>query len=79
MDELRVSALAVLRDCNGMGCEKLRTRLRYASSAQEIWMARSDIFQIVASQHCQSQAAMRINGLLPAFEGWLPQKMLAAI
>ena len=77
--ELRRQTLAVLDDCCGLRCDSLRLRLQHARNAQELWVARSEIFQLVAHQHCQSQAASRINGLLPAFEGWLPSRMLTEV
>ncbi|MBC5764939.1 hypothetical protein [Ramlibacter albus] len=77
--ELRQLCLGVLHDCSGPATEQLRRRLQCASTPQEIWMARCDMFQLVASQHCQSQAATRINSLLPAFSGWLPERLLAVV
>ncbi len=77
--ELRRQALAALHDCSGHACDALRLRLQRARSAQDLWIARSEIFQLIAHQHCQTQAALRINGLLPAFEGWLPARMLTAV
>jgi hypothetical protein len=77
--ELRKLCVATLDDCGGPACDKLRLRLKHTRDAREIWMARSEIYQMVAHQHCQSQAATRINSLLPAFEGWVPSRMLAAV
>ena len=77
--DLRQMMLGLLADCSGVACERARLRLQQARSAQELWMARSEVFQLVASQHCQSQAAARINALLPAFEGWLPPRMLVPV
>jgi hypothetical protein len=79
LSDLRQSMLALLADCSGVRCERARVRLQQAGSAQELWLARSEIFQLLASQHCQSQAAARINALLPAFEGWLPPRMLVPV
>ena len=79
MTQLRHQSLALLDDCEGPCCERLRLRLQSARTADELWLARSEIFQQVASQHCQSQAAQRINGLLPLFEGWLPARLLTLV
>ena len=79
MIELRQLTLALLHDCSGTACERLRLRIRGARNAQELWMIRSEVFQLIASQHCQSQAARRINELLPAFEGWLPARLLVPV
>jgi hypothetical protein len=77
--ELRQRTLALLDDCSGAACERLRQRLQAARCANDLWLARSEIFQQVACQHCEQQAASRINDLLPAFEGWVPQKLLMPI
>jgi hypothetical protein len=79
VDELRRQALALVSDCRGTPCERVRERLQRARTAHDLWLARSEIFQLVASQHCQSQAAARINELLPAFEGWVPRDLLVRI
>jgi hypothetical protein len=77
--ELRHLMLGLLADCSGVRCDRARVHLQQARSAQDLWLARSEIFQLLASEHCQSQAAERINALLPAFEGWLPPRMLAPV
>lgn len=71
LEEARQRALASLSDCRGSESERLRWRLRQAATAQELWLLRAAIFQQVACQHCQSQAAQRIDALEPAFEGLL--------
>ncbi|WP_374665895.1 hypothetical protein [Ramlibacter sp.] len=67
LEEARQQAIASLADCRGSESERLRWRLRQAASAQELWLLRAAIFQQVACQHCQSQAAERIRALEPAF------------
>jgi len=79
VSQLRRQSVALLDDCEGPRCERLRLRLEMASTPAELWLARSEIFQLVASQHCQAQAAQRINGLLPLFEGWLPARLLTPV
>lgn len=79
LSEVRAAVLATLKDCGGPVCERMRWRLEAAHSAQELWMLRSEIFQLVSAQHCQAEAATRINGLLPVFEPYLPARMLTKI
>lgn len=79
LDTLRTQMLASLRDCQGPLCERMRWRIDAAHSAHDLWLLRSEVFQLVAGQHCQAEAAARINGLLPAFEGWVPARMLTRI
>ena len=79
LDEVRAQVLATLAGCQGPMIERMRWRLDAARTAQDLWMARGEIFQLVAAQHCQSEAVSRINALLPAFEGWLPARMLTRV
>ncbi|MBI5277529.1 MAG: hypothetical protein HY854_13825 [Burkholderiales bacterium] len=79
VEELRRQALAMLSDCAGAQCDRVRNRLQTARTAHDLWLARSEIFQLVAHQHCQSQAVARINELLPAFEGWVPRDLLVRL
>ena len=85
--DARPVTLALLRDrmldtldgCQGPMCERMRWRIGDARAPQDLWLLRSEIFQLVSSQHCQSEAAMRINALIPAFEGWLPARLLTPV
>lgn len=79
MHEVRAAVLATLKDCGGAACERMRWRLQAAQSPQDLWLLRSEIFQMVSAQHCQAEAASRINALLPAFERYLPARMLTRI
>jgi hypothetical protein len=72
VETARRQLLAVLDDCDGVDCDRLRWRVHTAECAQELWLLRDAVFQAVASQHCQAAAVERINGLLPAFERLLP-------
>lgn len=77
--ELRERSLQVLADCGRPHDERIRFHLYKADSAQQIWLMRSEIYQAVARQHCEAEAARRVNGLLPMFEGWLPPGALTRI
>ena len=79
VESVRQQILGLLEDCQGVDCERLRWRLHTAECAQDLWMLRGPLFQVIASQHCQSQAAERVNGLLPAFQELLPQRMLSRV
>ena len=48
MPELQRLCLAVLDDCSGPATDNLRRRLRSARSPEDIWMARCEMFQLVA-------------------------------
>jgi len=72
IDELRRRSLELLTDCTRPNDERIRSQLVRASTAQQLWQARCDIYQAIAHQHCEAEAVRRLNELLPAFEGWLP-------
>lgn len=79
VESARRQLLAVLDDCDGFECDRLRWRVHTAERPQELWLLRDAVFQVVASQHCQAQAAERINGLVPAFQQLLPERMLTRV
>jgi hypothetical protein len=79
IEEVRGAVLKVLDDCTGSESERLRWRLHSASSAQDLWMQRSAIFQLVAHQHCQAEAAQRINALAPMFKDLLPAGLVSRV
>jgi hypothetical protein len=79
VDAVRAQVLESFCDCSGPACERMRWKVDAARTAQDFWLLRCDLFQLLAAQHCQAVAAVRINGLLPAFEGVVPARMLAAI
>ena len=72
VEAVRRQLLAVLDDCQGMDCDRLRWRLHTAERPQELWLLRDQVFQVVASQHCLAQAHERIDSLLAAFRSVLP-------
>lgn len=79
IEALRRRLLALLDDCDGFEVGRLRWRLHTAESAQELWLLREGIFQVVARQHCQAQAIERINALVPAFRSLLPARALSQL
>ena len=79
VEDVRQQVLSVLDDCTGVESDRLRWRLHTAECAQDLWLLRGPIFQVVASQHCQSQAADRINGLVPAFQRVLPPQWVTRV
>jgi hypothetical protein len=79
VEAVRQQLLAVLDDCHGFECDRLRWRVHTAERPQELWLLRDAVFQVIASQHCQAQAAERINQLVPAFQTVLPERMLTRV
>ncbi|MCU0957894.1 MAG: hypothetical protein MUF55_11445, partial [Hydrogenophaga sp.] len=76
MAKIRLALTACFEDCLGESAERLRRRVGQASTPQELWLLRNDAFQIIAHRHDQAVASERINGLLPAFEGWLDPRQI---
>jgi hypothetical protein len=70
--ELRQRCLAAIADCTRLNDERIRQQIGRAANAQHLWQLRSDVYQAISRQHCEAEAARRLNELLPAFEGWLP-------
>lgn len=79
VEAVRQHVLGVLDDCRGFECDRLRWRVHMAERAQELWLLRDAVFQVVASQHCQAQAVERINALVPAFAAVLPARTLTRV
>lgn len=76
---VRQQLLGVLDDCEGFEVDRVRWRLHTAERAQELWLLRDAVFQVVAMQHCQSLAAERIQGLVPAFRRVLPEQLVGRV
>jgi hypothetical protein len=79
VEELRQRSLDAIADCTRPHAERIRSQLARAPTAQQLWLARCDIYQAVAHQHCEAEAMRRINDLLPVFEGWLPPSALTPL
>ena len=79
VEAVRQQLLAVLDDCHGFECDRLRWRVHTAERPQELWLLRDAVFQAIASEHCPQQAAERINQLVPAFQSVLPERMLTRV
>ena len=76
VESIRGQLLAVLEDCEGAEVDRVRWRLHMAERAQELWLLRDAVFQVVSSQHCQAQAIERIDALVPAFRQVLPAELV---
>ena len=76
VESVRRELLAALDDCEGFEADRLRWRLHTAERAQELWLLRDAVFQVVASQHCQSLAMQRIDALVPVFRQVLPARLV---
>jgi hypothetical protein len=69
----------VLSDIKSLDVDRLLYKIRATLSVNELWMLRSDMHHVIAVVHSQSEAARRINSLLPCFSQWISTKQLIAI
>ncbi|HEX2544190.1 MAG TPA: hypothetical protein VHL79_04895 [Ramlibacter sp.] len=79
VEAVRRELLSALDDCEGFECDRLRWRVHTAECAQELWLLRDALFQVISRQHCQAQAAQRVNGLVPSFQQLLPERLLTRV
>ncbi len=79
LTRIRQALAASFEDCLGEAADRLRRRIELARTPQELWLLRNDAFQIIAHRHDQSVASERINGLLPAFEGWIDSRQIGRV
>lgn len=68
-----------MHDMPGIEAERLRYKIAAARTASDLWLLRSDMYQTIAKLKDQSEAALRINGLLSCFAQWLPDRQLSRI
>lgn len=68
-----------MHDMPGIEAERLRYKIAAARTAGDLWLLRSDMYQTIAKLKNQSEAALRINGLLSCFAQWLPDRQLSRI
>lgn len=79
LPEIKQQLEASLHDIGNTDAQRLRLKIRAASTAHQLWLLRSDIYQCISKIHSQSLATQRINQLLPSFKHWLPARQLGAI
>ncbi|QJW85291.1 hypothetical protein HK414_23565 [Ramlibacter terrae] len=72
LESIRHQLLAMLDDCDSFDCERLRWRLHTADCAQDLWLLRTAVRDMVAAQHCGGQATERVDRLEGAFRRVLP-------
>jgi hypothetical protein len=68
-----------LHDVNGIESERLLYSIRNALNVSDLWLLRSGLYQTIARQHSQGEAALRINALLPYFKLWIPERQLSSV
>lgn len=77
--EIRQQLHEAVYDCKDIRAQRMIYKINMATTPSELWLLRSDLHECIAQAHSQGLAAERINNLLPAFKGWLPDGQLTRI
>jgi hypothetical protein len=68
-----------MQDVTGIEAERLQYAIRAARNVNDLWLLRCSLYQSISKQYSQSEAALRINALLPYFKNWLPKHQLSRV
>ena len=79
LTRIRSAMLERVIDCEIKTVRRIRVQLAGATSAVQLWLLRSEVYQAVSEQFGQAEATARIDSLRPLFRGFLPSKQLRAI
>ena len=79
LTRIRHAMLERVLDCELKTVRRIRMQLADATSAVQLWLLRSEIYQAISEQFGQAEAALRVESLRPLFQGFLPAKQLRAI
>lgn len=74
VEQIKLQFRLLLKDCADRNATRMSYRINGASTADELWQLRNELHQCISQLHSQSEAAKRINSLLPMFEGWIPAR-----
>lgn len=69
LTSVRSAMLQSTQDCDGIPAQRLKVRIGHASNLRDLWALRSDIYSLVARNHCQTEANSRIDALTHLFKG----------
>jgi hypothetical protein len=79
VDQIKLQLRTLLDDCSDKRAQRVSYRISGALTAEELWQIRSELHQCISQLHSQTEAARRINSLLPTFAGWVPARQLVKI
>lgn len=74
LSQIKLQVELCFQDVDGQDAERLRHKIRGMRDVKDLWMLRSDVHQLISRHLGQTEAAKRINALLPIFEHWIPEK-----
>lgn len=76
---IQLQMVASIEDLPGYEVERMRYKINNTHSAHGLWILRSDLYQEISKARSQSEAAARINALLPSFQNWIEPQQLTKI
>jgi hypothetical protein len=79
LQAIRVALLGCIADVDSVPARRLSHKIMVAESVQELWLLRNDAYQLISQQTSQTEAAERINALMPTFQGWVEPRQLVRI
>jgi hypothetical protein len=79
LEQIKQRMLDTLHDCEDPAASRIRYKVGHALAPADLWLIRSDLYQYVANRHNQTEAALRVNHLLPCFKGWVSRTQLSRI
>ena len=79
LTRIRAAMLERVIDCELKTVRRIRMQLAGATSAMQLWLLRSELYQALSEQFGQAEAAARVDTLRPLFQGFLPSKQLRAV
>jgi hypothetical protein len=77
--QIKVHMVQALHDVTGQEIDRLQYKIQSAPTVHALWMLRTDMHQTISKLHSQSEAALRINGLLPCFSQWIAPRQMSNI
>ena len=79
VSDVKLQVELCFQDIDSDKAERLRYKIRGTREVKDLWMLRIDVYQLISRDMGQTEAAKRINALLPCFEHWMPEKALVKI
>ena len=79
LTRIRSAMLERVIDCEIKTVRRIRMQLAGATTAVQLWLLRSELYQAVSEKFGQAEAKARVDSLCPLFRGFLPSKQLRAI
>ncbi|HPK33630.1 hypothetical protein [Ottowia sp.] len=68
LDEMRSALIEQVIDCDPKQTRHVRLGVKTARSVQQLWLLRSEVYQVVSNEFGQHEAERRISDLAPMFE-----------